>query len=355
MSASSEKAKSSSKPPRSVTFASTHHVVDIRLNNISVALRPNSPAQRAPKRSLKADGIDGGYFRMPASTPTRLIIGLHLGPMIGRPRVFEDDFAAKLPPEVIRASNDQITPEEWAIWMGKFKAIVQKHTLSFWVSVILWFSIIGLPLWIYKYGKLQREAQEWQEDVNMQLFHPHGMYIKTQASTWEAPFTLYGIVSHWFAIALTEEESVLLEKEEHLWYYNPHNETHYTTHGMNRQCQSIFACGMRKNVTIVTSAESGSQDFVSYLDIWNRDMCGAKNIRQIFMYSHQHGGAVDALLSSPTSASTAPHADYSTVFATNAFASLSNSYRGTGGYGMSYSYGWLKTNCWHALKDREGF
>ena len=71
---------------------------------------------------------------------------------------------------------------------------------------------------IKTWDKLMRE---WQDDFNREVLRPRGMFIKTQShcvrTSGAGPDDPGSrSVSRWFAIALTEEDSVKLQGEPHI-------------------------------------------------------------------------------------------------------------------------------------------
>jgi hypothetical protein len=140
------------------------------------------PAERTPN-VLDANGSKSksswNPLRRPASTPSRLIIDVErvVCCFCSRPEVISEDVIATVPEA---CSQRGISQKEWSHWMGRFRDTVATRSISVMSVVCCAFSIIGIPVIIYRHNKLQRSVAKFVREFNSQVLEPRQMYFKVQ-------------------------------------------------------------------------------------------------------------------------------------------------------------------------------
>jgi hypothetical protein len=157
----------------------------------------------------------------PKNSERRLIIDVHyrkLGCCCGENQVevFDDDVINSIPEELLKRGVSQTY---WTQSLTEFKLKAQKSHITFASFFLSIFTVIGIPVFLYRNIKKQKLFKKFTEDMNRTLFEPRGMYMKFQymhcnmnGNTYQYP---------WMAIALTPEESEILKAEPYAHVFNP--------------------------------------------------------------------------------------------------------------------------------------
>ena len=90
----------------------------------------------------------------------------------------------------------------------------------FWFGICMGVILINIPFYLIHANhvakKVDKDLRAWQTSFNADLAS-HGVFVKTQSSTWTSDDGYGFPASQWLAVALTENEAADLKAEPHLF------------------------------------------------------------------------------------------------------------------------------------------
>ena len=124
-----------------------------------------------------------------------------------------------LPTELV----GRVPEEVWIKHTTKLGPIVRGlHSTAtiFWFGICMGVILINIPFYLIHANhvakKVDKDLRAWQTSFNADLAS-HGVFVKTQSSTWTSDDGYGFPASQWLAVALTENEAADLKAEPHLF------------------------------------------------------------------------------------------------------------------------------------------